>query len=107
MAALNRKIELWEPAISRNESGQKVQDFISKGLISCDLNNKKGIEKYQSFLTVSENRILFLIRYNPDIKPTWVIVHNGTKYEILNIIEEVRLQFMYVIGQYRDNEQSY
>lgn len=102
---LNRKIELLEPQYTRNDSGQKIPAFVSRGLISCDINNKAGIERYQSFMEVSQHLTLFTIRYNTDIQATWVINHNGIKYEIQSIIEESRLHFMHVIGRFRDNEQ--
>lgn len=103
---LNRQIELFKPAIGRNESGQKVRGFTSEGLVYCDINNRRGTEKYQSWLTVSENLTLFTIRYNTEIDPTWFLEHNGTQYEILNLIEESRKHWMHIVGRYRDNEQS-
>ena len=102
---LNREIELFEPTIARSDSGQKVRGFTSKGFIYCDINNRKGTEKYQSWLTVSENTTLFTIRYNTELQATWFLEHNGIKYDILSVIEESRLHWMHIVARFRDDEQ--
>ena len=101
---LDRRIELYELTTTRNSAGQYIKAFDLDSEVSAALNpgysgeNNSGDQLY-GFVV---NR--FVIRYKPEVKHTWRVVHNQELYDIIGIKPDGRRNFTTLICKLRDNE---
>ena len=104
---LDRKVTLYQPTISVNNSGQYKRSYASEGNfyaqeIIPDTGNV-GTEVLVNDQIQSSIIVTWRMRYQTAIKESWKIGYDSKYYDIVSIAPEGRLRFILVKAKLRDN----
>lgn len=93
---LDRRIRIETPTSSRGNSGQEVLTWsnFAECWASIETPNTKSDEGVIADQEVSTTFTVFLIRYRDGLTQKMRIVYNGKYYDIQNIMEQGRREFL-------------
>jgi SPP1 family predicted phage head-tail adaptor len=90
IGSLDRELTLQQPAPAPADefggAGQ-VRTFTDIGPVACRREFKPGGEAVQAAQNTATQRVVFTIRYYPDVLPTWQLVFEGRTYQITDVAE--------------------
>lgn len=102
---LDRRIELYQLSLTRNNSGQYVKSFVLDSEVSAALNPSYSSENNSGDQLYGFVVVRFVIRYNSAIKHTWRVKHNDELYDVIGVLPDGRRVYTTLICRLRDNEQ--
>lgn len=106
---LDRRITLYAPTTSQNNSGQVKLTFVSQGDFYgqevIPQTGTVGTEIFSYDQTVSSYIITWRMRYQTAVTADWKIEYQDKYYDILAITPEGRKRFILVKTKLRDNGQ--
>lgn len=82
---LRYRIELEEPQTTQNDIGAVMTTYQSAGRFWSDKIHKSGSRQFDGDLETQSDRVEYVIRPNPNIKPNWRIRDDGRSFQILSI----------------------
>lgn len=104
---LDRRITLYAPTTSQNNSGQVKLTFVSQGeFYAMEILAETGNIGTESFVNdqmTSSYISNFRLRYQTEITADWKIQYNSKFYDIISVVPEGRKRFILVKTKLRDN----
>jgi SPP1 family predicted phage head-tail adaptor len=90
---LDRLVTLQQPAPAPANAfggaGQQ-QAWADVATVAASVEYKPGGEAVQANQNTPTQRVQFLIRYQPDVRPTWQVVYEGKIFQITDVAESGR-----------------
>lgn len=106
---LDRRVTLYEPTTTVNNSGQVKRSFASAGVFYAqEVIPETGTIGSESFVNdqmQSQYMITWRMRYQTAVTADWKIGYGGKYYDIIAITPEGRKRFILVKSKLRDNGQ--
>lgn len=106
---LDRRVTLYEPTTTVNNSGQVKRSFASAGVFYAqEVIPETGTVGSESFVNdqmQSQYMITWRMRYQTAVTADWKIGYGGKYYDIIAITPEGRKRFILVKSKLRDNGQ--
>jgi SPP1 family predicted phage head-tail adaptor len=87
---LDRQLTLGKPtADPANEYGGEGQlpTFTDVGPLACQVEYKPGAEATLGQQLTATQRIVFTIRYYPEVRPEWQVTFEGRTFQITDVAE--------------------
>ena len=86
---LDRKVTLQAPVIvAQDLYGQPAPvSFTDIATVAAGVKYDKGNEAVAADQNTATQRILFTIRYRPDVRPTWQLGYEGKVFQITDVAE--------------------
>ena len=102
---LDRRINLYSPTVTTNNSGQVLRSFASAGTCYAQLviNEQAGTEAFVSDQMQSSAVVLWRVRYRTDVLGSWELDHNGQRYEVISALPEGRRRYTLIKSRLKDN----
>lgn len=103
---LDRKIAFEKPTTVTNEFGEEVITYVGAKAMWANVRYQSGMERQESMdqQRVGIQPIIFTVRYFKPVDLTWIIIHEGVKYQILAISEVQRRHYLEIKAEERDND---
>ena len=102
---LDRIVQLLQPTVTRNNSGQYVESFSSVGDFYAALNPTTAREDNSGSQLYAVEVARWVVRYNTTVDHTWRLTHNGKDHQIIGILHNGRKTYTTLICKALDNEQ--
>lgn len=106
---LDRRVTLYEPTTTVNNSGQVKRSFASAGVFYAQEvipeTGTIGSETFVNDQMQSQYMITWRMRYQTAVTADWKIGYGGKYYDIIAITPEGRKRFILVKSKLRDNGQ--
>jgi len=106
---LDRRVTLYAPTTSQNNSGQVKLTFVSQGdFYAQEVVPETGTVGSENFINdqlQSQYFMTWRIRYQTSVSADWKLAYNGKYYDIITVTPEGRKRFILVKSKLRDNGQ--
>lgn len=105
---LNRRIVIQKVSYASDKYGAKqTPTWTTHNTVWAALSYQViggSAEKEEAGLIVATNKVMFTIRYDSNVIPTWRVSYNSEIYEIERVNEVGRQHFMELVCKVKDNE---
>ena len=102
---LDRRIELFAPVVTQNDSGQVVRTFATQGSCYAELMvlENSGAEAFVADQMQSSAVVFWRVRYRTDIKGSWEFTHSADTNEVVSALPEGRKRYTIIKAKIKDN----
>ena len=102
---LDLRVELFQPTLTTNASGQSIKGWASAGTFYAgrDVLPQAGTENMPYDQMVSAFNVTWRLRYGNAVKANWRLVYEGEDYDIVSVVPEGRRRYLLVKTRLRDN----
>ena len=102
---LDRRITLYSPTVTTNNSGQVLRSFASAGTCYAMLviNEGAGTEAFVSDQMQSSAVVTWRVRYRTDVLGSWELDFNSQRYEVISALPEGRKRYTLIKCKLKDN----
>ena len=86
---LDRQLTLQQPApVAQDGFGAPAPaTFTDVATVACQVEYKPGAEAQQAAQLTPTQRVVFTIRYQAAVRPTWQLVYEGRTFQITDVAE--------------------
>ena len=102
---LDRRITLYSPTVTTNNSGQVLRSFASAGTCYAMLviNEGAGTEAFVSDQMQSSAIVTWRVRYRTDVLGSWELDFASQRYEVISALPEGRKRYTLIKCKLKDN----
>jgi SPP1 family predicted phage head-tail adaptor len=101
---LDRRVTLYEPTTTVNNSGQVKRSYASAGTFyAMEVIPGTGSEAFVNDQMQSQYMVTWRLRYQTAITADWKLENAGKYYDIISVTPEGRKRFILVSTKLRDN----
>ncbi len=102
---LDLRVELFQPTMAPNESGQVIKTWTSAGTFYAgrEVLPQAGGEGMPYNQMESAAVYTWRLRYGNAVRPNWRLVFGAEDYDIISVVPEGRRRYLLVKTRLRDN----
>ena len=82
------RIELLHTTTTMDEIGQEITKEVSFGSFWAEIKTVRGQDIQSAGQQLTKNTVRFIIRYVPGVNSKMIIVHNGDRYKIEEVLND-------------------
>lgn len=101
---LDRQIVIQKFTTSTNTYGEEVKTWSTHSTVWAALKYLSGGEAEESGQIIATNKVIFVIRHDSAVIPSYRISYNSKTYEIESVIQIGREHWMELYCKVKDNE---
>jgi head-tail adaptor len=103
---LDRKIAFEKPTTVRNDFGEEVVTYMGAKVAWANVRFGFGTERQERTdkQRMGNQEVFFTVRFFKPVDLTWIIIHEGIRYQILAISEVQRRHYLEIKAEERDND---